>query len=44
MNNLGYGTEVYRGTVAEGFTAQTIATDRAANLESQDPLPGGCAF
>jgi len=44
MNNLGYGTAVYRGTVAGGFTAETIAIDQAANLESQDPLPGGCAF
>ena len=44
MNNSGYGTEVYMGTVAGGFTAETIAPDQAANLESQDPLPGGCAF
>ncbi len=44
MNNLGYGTEVYKGSVSGGFTTDTLSPDHAANLATQEPLPNGCAF
>ena len=44
MNNLGYGTDVYRGTVANGFMADTLAPDHAGHLANEEPLPAGCAF
>ena len=44
MNNLGYGTDVYRGTVANGFAADTLAPDHAEHLATEEPLPAGCAF
>ena len=44
MNNLGYGTDVYRGTEANGFAADTLAPDHAEHLATEEPLPAGCAF
>lgn len=44
MNTSGYGTTVFRGSVSEGFTQDTIASDFAINLETQQPLPDSCAF
>ena len=44
MNNLGYGTQVFRGTIGEGLAQSTLAVDVAASLESTEPLPQNCAF
>ncbi|WP_238719066.1 hypothetical protein [Pelagihabitans pacificus] len=44
MNNSGYGTAVFQGSVADGFTAGRLGTDFAEELESTEPLPDGCAF
>ena len=44
MNNTGYGTAVFRGTVSGGFQAVELASDFAMELASQQPLPSGCAF
>ena len=44
MNNLGYGTQVFRGTIGEGLAQSTLAVDVAASLESTEPLPQSCAF
>ena len=44
MNTTSYGSAVYRGSAANGFTAQNLSGDFAKDLEDQDPLPGGCAF
>lgn len=44
MNNLGYGTQVMRGTVADGFVIDTIGMDIASELATESPLPGDCAF
>lgn len=44
MNNSGYGTDVYRGTVADGFVPDTLEPDHAEQLANEDPLPAGCAF
>ena len=44
MNNLGYGTQVFRGSVEEGFTNTSITPTLAAELDAIEPLPDGCAF
>ncbi|MEM9077012.1 MAG: hypothetical protein AAGC43_08230 [Bacteroidota bacterium] len=44
MNNSGYGTKAFRGTVQGGFSAFDLSTDFAGDLESSQPLPSGCAF
>ena len=44
MNNTGYGTEVFKGSVSGGFVADELAQDFATDLATQDPLPSGCAF
>lgn len=44
MNNLGYGTQVFRGTVSGGFEVDSIGTDFAIQLETTEPLPTDCAF
>ncbi len=44
MNNLGYGTQVYSGTLAEDLTLDTLAQNYASRLESAEPLPVDCAF
>jgi hypothetical protein len=40
----GYDGDVLRGTVAGGFTAADPPAGFAAGLETQAPLPTGCAF
>ncbi len=42
MHPAGYGGIVYRGSVAGGFEATTLAEDFATALSEQDPLPSGC--
>ena len=44
MNNLGYGTAVFSGTLTEGLKAADLETSFATDLETQDPLPTSCAF
>ncbi len=44
MNNLGYGTQVYRGTIGEGLTQVTLPIEVGAELETTEPLPQNCAF
>jgi len=44
MNTSGYGTAVYKGSIANGFGEATVAADFATALASQDPLPTNCAF
>jgi len=44
MNTTSYGSAVFRGSVANGFTSQNLSGDFAKDLEDEDPLPGGCAF
>ena len=44
MNTSGYGTKTFRGSVDRGFSAFTTENNFATNLESQQPLPSGCAF
>ncbi|MFL6648244.1 MAG: hypothetical protein ACJ8KO_09815 [Sulfurifustaceae bacterium] len=44
MNNSGYGSVGFKGSVAGGFTRTPIAPDFAADLPKQPPLPHGCAF
>jgi len=44
MNSSGYGTDVFKGSVADGFVKTTLADDFANELANQAPLPGNCAF
>lgn len=44
MNNLGYGTQVFSGTVRIGLALDSLPTSFGVTLASQDPLPSDCAF
>ncbi len=44
MNSTGYGGQVLRGDVAQGFKPADLASEFAADLATQDPLPQNCAF
>lgn len=44
MNNLGYGTQVFSGTVREDLSIDTLLADYAASLSMVEPLPSDCAF
>lgn len=42
MNNSGYGTKVYKGSVKDGFVASKTTKDFAQELMQKLPLPKGC--
>lgn len=44
MNNTGYSTNTYKGSVSQGFKSFKTADDFAVGLENQSPQPTGCAF
>ena len=44
MNSVGYGSQVFRGSVEAGFSAETVDSAFAEELEISDPLPNSCAF
>lgn len=44
MNDLGYGSRVFSGTVSNGFSEDSLRINFGASLSSQAPLPSGCAF
>ena len=44
MNNLGYGTSVFSGTIGGELKATTLDVGFAKELETTDPLPSNCAF
>ncbi len=44
MNNLGYGTQVFSGTVRVGLEIDSLPVDFAADLMFEDPLPVDCDF
>lgn len=44
MNTSGYGTKVFKGSVSKGFVENTMASDFANDLATQEPLPTNCAF
>lgn len=44
MNNLSYGTQVFRGTVSGGFEVDSLSNNFAILLETTEPLPTNCAF
>ena len=44
MNTTSYGTAVFKGSIATGFTSQNLQADFAQNIEDNEPLPNGCAF
>jgi hypothetical protein len=44
MNTSSYGTFTFKGSVSEGFVLFETAQNFATELETQNPLPKGCAF
>lgn len=44
LNPGGYGGAALRGSAADGFAPTDLPSDFAAQLETADPLPTGCAF
>ena len=44
MNTGGYGGAAFRGSVQGGFAAAALDAAFATGLESEPPLPDGCAF
>jgi len=44
MNTIGYGSIVYKGSVASGFKENNLDTNFAIELAKEAPLPSGCAF
>jgi len=44
MNTNGYGGQVLKGSVANGFQSVDMKADFAADVETLLPLPEGCAF
>lgn len=44
MNEAGYGTQVFKGSVVSGFETFETANGFLSELESVEPLPTGCAF
>lgn len=44
MNELGYGSLVFGGTIKDGFEAMELPIEFAAILSGIDPLPDGCSF
>ena len=44
MNNLKYGSQIYRGSVSNGFKQDSLPIDFALELETTAPLPKDCAF
>jgi len=42
MNNSGYGTKAYKGSISSGFKEVIIDKDFALELEKQLPLPKPC--
>ena len=44
MNNLGYGVQIFKGSVSGGFIQDSLAADFAIELATTEPLPDGCAF
>ncbi|MDT8415322.1 MAG: hypothetical protein RQ735_08075 [Flavobacteriaceae bacterium] len=44
MNNSGYSTEVFSGSVATGFEKTQTKADFALDFAQRKPLPKNCAF
>jgi len=44
MNNLGYGSLVFSGTLRDDLQPDTLDTSFAMNLANTAPLPDDCAF
>lgn len=44
MNTTSYGSKVFKGSIANGFTPENLDVGFAKSLEEIAPLPTGCAF
>ena len=44
MNTTGYGNNVFKGSVVDGFSSSNLDSDFAQNIEDAEPLPSNCSF
>lgn len=44
MNTTSYGSNVFKGSVTNGFTSSNLDVEFAKGAEEVAPLPTGCAF
>lgn len=44
MNTIGYGEQVFRGSILNGLTRDTIQSSFLEELAFVDPIPADCAF
>ncbi len=44
MNNTGYSSKVFKGSVVDGFVAANLDVEFAKELEESEPLPAKCDF
>jgi len=44
MNNSGYSSKVFKGSLTNGFVADDLNIEFAKDLEEAEPLPEGCDF
>ncbi len=44
MNTSGYGGEVFKGTVKDGFVKTAADINFSKAIETESPQPSGCAF
>ena len=44
MNTSSYGSNVFKGSISNGFASENLNVEFAKGLEEIAPLPTGCAF
>ena len=44
MNSVGYGSQIFSGSVDGGFVPSSLDSSFSEELEVADPLPDSCAF
>lgn len=44
MNTTSYGSKIFKGSIANGFTSEKLDVEFAKGLEEVAPLPVNCAF
>lgn len=44
MNNVGYGEQVFTGSIEQGLIVDIVEPSVAAELVMENPLPDACAF
>ena len=44
MNTTGYGDQVFKGSISDGFLSENLDVEFAKDLDKMAPLPGRCDF